>query len=202
MIVRSAGYHTGMDRRVRILDRQEVFHRFFRIDEVRLQYERFDGSMSAPVSRLIFQRGDSVAVLPHDPVKRSVLLCEQFRIPTYEHGLGWLLEIPAGIVEPGERPEDCARRETEEEIGYSVTTLRPIATIYPSPGASSERIHLFHAEVSMRDDARTTGGVISEGEDIRIVSLAADEAIAKARSGQILDAKTLIALQWLDRRLA
>src|SRR5438876_896918 len=98
MIVRSAGYHTGMDRRVRILDRQEVFHRFFRIDEVRLQYERFDGSMSAPVSRLIFQRGDSVAVLPHDPVKRSVLLCEQFRIPTYEHGLGWLLEIPAGIV--------------------------------------------------------------------------------------------------------
>jgi nudix-type nucleoside diphosphatase (YffH/AdpP family) len=188
-----------MDRRVQILDRQEIFHHFFRIDEVRLQYERFDGSMSDPVSRLIFDRGDSVAVLPHDPVKRSVLLCEQFRAPTYERGPGWLLEIPAGIVEPGERAEDCARRETEEEIGYSVGTLQWIATVYLSPGGSSERVHIFHAEVSMRDDTRTTGGVVSEGEDIRIISLPVDEAIAQARGGQILDAKTLIALQWLER---
>src|SRR5690349_5439927 len=101
-----------MARRVRILDRQEVFHRFFRINEVRLQHERFDGSMTEELTRLVFERGDSVAILLHDPQRQLVLLCEQFRLPAYEHdGPGWLLEIAAGVVERGERPEDCARRE-------------------------------------------------------------------------------------------
>jgi ADP-ribose pyrophosphatase len=204
---RLAGYHTVMNRRVHLLDRRVVFDRsssqfVFRVDELRLQYERFDGSMSDAMSRLVFERGDSVAILPHDPVKRSVVLCEQFRVPTYDHGPGWLLEIPAGVLESGESAEACARREAEEETHYELRTLRPIARIYLSPGACSEQIHIFHAEVSMRDDAPTTGGVISEGENIRIVSVSVDEAIAKVRDGQILDAKTLIALQWLERRSA
>jgi ADP-ribose pyrophosphatase len=188
-----------MDRRVHIIQRQEVFRRsVFRIDEVHLQHERFDGSMSEPISRLVLDRGESVAVLPHDPDKRVVLLCEQFRLPTYEHGPGWLLEIPAGILEPGEDAADCARRETLEETGYAIQALRRIGTFYLSPGGSSERIHLFHGAIAVRDDVAEVAGVRSEGEDIRVVRLPVDEALAQAREGHVHDAKTLIALQWLE----
>jgi nudix-type nucleoside diphosphatase (YffH/AdpP family) len=190
-----------MDRRVRILRRREVFNRFiFRVDEVELQHERFDGSMSPPVSRLVLRRGESAAVLLHDPRTQVVLLCEQFRLPTCDDGPGWLLELPAGMLEQGEDAAACARRETLEETGYEVRALHPIASVYLSPGGSSERIHLFHGEIAVRDDAVETAGVASEGEEIRIIPFTVDEALARARAGEILDAKTLIALQWLELR--
>jgi ADP-ribose pyrophosphatase len=192
-----------MARRIEILQRKKVFHRFvFRIDEVLLQHERFDGSMGPPITRLVLERGDSVAVLPHDPVNRIVLLCEQFRLPTVAHGPGWLLEIPAGILETGEDVEACARREMIEETGYSVDVLDPIATVYLSPGGSSERIHIFRGGIALRADAADTAGVESEGEDIRIIRMPVDEAIAKVRAGELLDAKTVVALQWLELALA
>jgi ADP-ribose pyrophosphatase len=192
-----------MARRLEILQRKEVFRRsIFRIDEVQLQHERFDGTMGPPITRLVLERGDSVAVLPHDPVNRVVLLCEQFRLPTVAHGPGWLLEIPAGILETGEEVEVCARREMIEETGYSVDALDPIATVYLSPGGSSERIHIFRGRIALRADAADTAGVESEGEDIRIIRMPVDEAIAKVRAGEFLDAKTVVALQWLELALA
>jgi ADP-ribose pyrophosphatase len=192
-----------MARRLEILQRKEVFRRsIFRIDEVQLQHERFDGTMGPPITRLVLERGDSVAVLPHDPVNRVVLLCEQFRLPTVAHGPGWLLEIPAGILETGEEVEVCARREMIEETGYSVDALDPIATVYLSPGGSSERIHIFRGRIALRADAADTAGVESEGEDIRIIRMPVDEAIAKVRAGELLDAKTVVALQWLELALA
>lgn len=189
-----------MDRRVRVIQRRNVFDGFFRIEEVQLEHERYDGSTTGPITRLIFHRGDAVAVLLHDPAKRSVLLCEQFRTPTVDNGPGWLVELPAGVIEHGEDPETCARREMPEETGYEVTTLQRIATIYPSPGGSSERIHIFYAPISFRDDAKQTGGLASEGEDIKLMTLPDEQAIAQARDGRILDAKTMIALQWLALR--
>ncbi|HEY5029273.1 MAG TPA: NUDIX domain-containing protein [Candidatus Angelobacter sp.] len=188
-----------MSRAVKILRRQELFHRFiFRIEEVTLQHELFNGSMSEEITRLILQRGDSVAMLLCDREKQTVLLCEQFRAPTLDQGPGWLIEIPAGTLESGEDAEECARREALEETGFSVKTLRRIACVYLSPGGSSERIHLFYGDVSTADRAGKGGGVVNEGEDIRLIFVPTEEAIAKARSGQILDAKTLIGLQWLD----
>jgi nudix-type nucleoside diphosphatase (YffH/AdpP family) len=189
-----------MPKTVRIMHREQVFSRnIFRIDEVTLQHERFDGSMSDPMTRLILNRGDSVAVLAHDPERKLVLLCEQFRAPAIEHEGGWLLELPAGMVSPGESDEDCARREALEEIGYSVTALDSIARVYLSPGGSSERIHIFHSTVSLSDQTAAGGGLVSEGEDIRLVALPVNEAIGKVKRGEIIDAKTLIALQWLAR---
>jgi ADP-ribose pyrophosphatase len=185
--------------RIEIIERREIFRRFvFRIDEVQLRHERFDGSMGPPITRLVLERGDSVAVLPHDPARGVVLLCEQFRLPTAAHGTGWLLEIPAGIVETGEDAQACARREMVEETGYKVDALDPIATIYPSPGGSSERIHVFRGVIGLRDDAVATAGVPGEGEDIRIVAVSVAEAVGMVRRGEIHDAKTVVALQWLE----
>jgi ADP-ribose pyrophosphatase len=188
-----------MARIVRLLHRSEVFHRFvFRIEEVTLEFERFDGSMSGPLTRLILNRGDSVAILLHDIERELVFLCEQFRAPTYEGGPGWLIELPAGILETGESPQESARREVLEETGYTVRTLVPIASVYLSPGGSSERVHIFYAEVSLADRSAAGGGLQAEQEDIRLITLPIIDAFSKGREGLILDAKTLIALQWLE----
>jgi ADP-ribose pyrophosphatase len=154
--------------------------------------------MGAPITRLVLERGDSVAVLPHDPLAGVLLLCEQFRAPTVARGPGWMVEIPAGMLEDSEVAEACARRETLEETGHEVEALTPIATVYSSPGGSSERIHIFHGRIALRKDAPDTAGVAHEGEDIRILHVPVDSALASLRVGEIQDSKTVIALQWLE----
>ncbi|NDW46354.1 NUDIX domain-containing protein [Ruegeria sp. PrR005] len=188
-----------MKRQVDISQQRIVFQRsIFSIVELELRHELFDGSMGDPITRLVLERGDSVAVLPHDPHANMVLLCEQFRAPTISRGPGWLLEIPAGMVDGKEGIETCARREMSEETGHEVQALTPIATVYPSPGGSSERIHILLGEIALRADAPDTAGAAQEGEDIRIIRLPVEAALARLRAGDILDAKTLIALQWLE----
>jgi ADP-ribose pyrophosphatase len=187
-----------MKGRIEIFQRKVIFQRFiFRIEEVQLRHELFDGSMGAQITRLILERGDSVAILPHDPLAGVVLLCEQFRAPTVTRGPGWLTEIPAGILEEHETVEACARRETREETGHEISALTPIATVYPSPGGSSERIHVLYGRITLTSDYPNTAGVAQEGEDIRILRVPTATALDRLRAGEILDAKTVIALQWL-----
>ena len=191
-----------MTRRVEVFQRETVFNRFiFRIDELELRHEKFDGTMGSPVKRLVFDRGPASAVLLHDPDADVVLMCEQFRAPTVAHGSGWLIELPAGMLDEDETAESCARRETREETGQEVGPLTRIATFYPSPGGSSERIHLFFGRVHLRQGLSDIGGVAGEGEDIRIILMPVKEALARLHAGEIEDAKTVIALQWLELQL-
>jgi ADP-ribose pyrophosphatase len=188
-----------MEKSIKIFHRAPIFKRaIFQIDEVVLQHQRFDGSMSGEITRLILNRGDSVAILLLDRSDGTLLFCEQFRAPTIDEGSGWLLELPAGMIDHEENWEACARREILEELGYSVGTLRRIASVYLSPGGSSERIQIFFAEVSAADAIAQGGGLLEEGEDIRLVRMPFAEALEKAHRGEIDDAKTLIALQWLE----
>ena len=187
-----------MQRDVEILDKREVFHRsVFRIEEARFRHRHYDGGMSKEITRLNLDRGDSVAALVHDTEQDCVILTEQFRYPTYEKGPGWLLEIPAGILEPDEDLQESMNREVLEEIGYTPSLIRSIVTVYASPGGSSERIHIFYVPVTQACRFSDGGGVASEGEDIRIVTLPAIKAFEKLTKGEFVDAKTIIALQWL-----
>jgi nudix-type nucleoside diphosphatase (YffH/AdpP family) len=187
-----------MEPTVQIIEKQEVFRRFvFRIEQVRLRHRRYDGTMSEEIIRLNLDRGDSVATLVHEIDRDCVIFTEQFRYPAYEKGPGWILEIPAGIVEPNEDPQESARREVLEEIGYSTGSLQPITTVYVSPGGSSERIHIFYVPVTQTDKLSNGGGVASEGEDIRIVRIPTIEAFKMVVDGEIVDAKTVLAMQWL-----
>jgi ADP-ribose pyrophosphatase len=109
-----------------------------------------------------------------------------------------MVEIPAGMLEDSEVAEACARRETLKETGHEIEALTPIATVYSSPGGSSERIHIFYGRIALRKDAPDTAGVAHEGEDIRILRVPVDTALASLRVGEIQDSKTVIALQWLE----
>ena len=201
---------------VKILDLVEdyKFGDLFRVIRATLQYRRFDGRMSDPVTRINFERGDSVGVLLYDPDQDAVILVRQFRFPVYagldpaaRSGEGahqaWLLEIVAGVQDEGLSVREVANKELLEEAGYKVKgELQPMAIVYPSPGGTSERIHLFLGEVNADRRAGKGGGVVAEGEDTQIVVLPLDAAMDMVSRGEINDAKTVIALQYLALRRA
>jgi ADP-ribose pyrophosphatase len=182
--------------KVEVCSEKRLLDDFFRVDEATLSFERFDGSMSPRVRRLVFERGDSAAALVFERDANVLLFTEQFRFPAYRKGEGWPLELMAGMVEEGETPEATVRRECEEELGYRPGNLEPVATFFVSPGGSSERIHLFYAEVTAAMQVGKGGGVAGEHEDIRIVRRSVDETRAALAAGRLTDAKTIIAVQW------
>jgi len=189
--------------RVQVQQQQREYDGFFKLDHAVLRFERFDGRLSAPVERLVFERGDSIAVLLYDEERDAVILVEQFRYPAYlrEKPHGRLLEVVAGTMQEGDegRAEEVARSELIEEAGYALRELEHITTFYVSPGACTERIHLYLGRVS-RDARVGPGGGVGEGEDIRVHELPLDRALHWLREGKIRDAKTIIALQYLALR--
>jgi len=126
----------------------------------------------------------------------KIVLVEQFRFPAYEKGDGWMIEVVAGILGKGEKPEEAVRREVLEETGYRVCELTHISSFYLSPGGSSERIFLYYAEVNDSDKVAGGGGVETEHEDIRILEYSLPEIWRAWQAGEIKDAKTIIALMW------
>lgn len=189
-----------MEKRVEILSKSTIFSRFiFQIQEASFRFMKYSGQMSAPVTRLCLERGDSVAALIYIKSLDSIILAEQFRYPTHEKGPGWMLELPAGVVDKNEAPATSVIREVEEEIGYRprADQVQHIGTFYLSPGGTSERIHLYYTPVTEQDKVSDGGGLSSENENIRQISLSSAQAFDQVNSGQINDAKTLIGLQWL-----
>ena len=188
-------------KKVDIESKQRIFDDFFKIDEVQLSHERFDGQMSQTFRQLVFERGDSVAAVLMNTDAERIILIKQFRYPTYEKGPGWILEAIAGKLEAGESPEESVRREILEEAGYRVNSLTHISTFYVSPGGTSERIILFLAQVSDTDKVARGGGLPTENEDIQLVEFSLPELWQALNDGQIVDAKTLIGLLWLKHKL-
>jgi len=192
-------------KRVEIISHRCIFDDVFKIEDARLRFERHDGSMSEPVRRLKFERGESAAALVVNAERKSVYLTEQFRYPTLEKAGGWLIEIMAGSIEEGETPIDCVRREIGEELGIDadrIERLDQVASFFVSPGGSSERIVLFCAVVTDAARIAAGGGVAAEGEDIKVLEWPLDEFLAKLQSCELTDAKTIIAGYWLKENLA
>ena len=185
--------------KVRILKKNREYDGFFKIDKTVLQHEKFNGEMSEEMTRLDFNRGNTVAVLLYDEEKDSVILIKQFRYSAYvNHGPGWILEIVAGIIDEGRDAVSVARSELMEEAGYEVDDLEFISRFYVSPGGTSERIDLYlglaHQQIG------SGGGKPSEGEDIQVLEMPFQKAMKMVETGEICDAKTIIALQWLQLR--
>ncbi len=181
-------------KKVEILSRKRLFNDFLKIDEGHVSYQQYDGTMSGPVRRLVLERGDAVAALVYHSDWNEYLLVEQFRFPTHGQGPGWLTEIVAGVLEVGEEPEECVRRELEEEIGYRPAQLEHLSTFYVSPGGSSERVFLYYARVSEADKVGEGGGLLEEHEDIALVRYTPQALQAALHDGSLQDAKTLLAI--------
>jgi ADP-ribose pyrophosphatase len=186
------------ERKVEIVDRELCYEGFFRLERVRLRHSLHRGGMSPVLVREIVEKGNVVAMLPYDPITDMVVMIEQFRVGAIgDQRSAWLLEIVAGLMEPGESPEEVACREAAEEAGLAVRRIEPIARLFVAPSKSSELTHLYCGEV----DASGAGGVhglAHEGEDIRVIPMPAEQAFALLEIGRIDSAWPMIALMWLQ----
>ena len=183
--------------RVEVLERTVAFEGFFRVVRYRLRHRLFAGGMGPELVRELLERGDAAVVLPYDPVRRQVVLVEQFRIGALaREDHPWLLEPVAGIIEPGETTATVARREAEEEAGLELRDLVPIGSYYPSPGGSSEVCYAFIARI----DAQGAGGLFGladHGEDVKAHVVPLATALRWLEDGRLRAASALITLQWL-----
>jgi len=191
-----------------VIERERrIFDDFFKIDEFLVSHEQIDGTMSTGQKRLVFERGDSVAVLLLNVEMKSVVLVEQFRVAALVGRRrddrsttdGWILETIAGMIDVNETPEAAAIREAFEETGYQIRRPQLISRFFSSPGGASERMFLYFAEVTDADRIRNGGGI--DDEDIKIVQLTIDELFDRLSKGSIEDAKLLIGVYWLENRL-
>ena len=153
---------------VEILTRTRVHSHFFALDRMSLRYPRYDGTLTPPLDREAVYAGHAVVVLPYDPVRDEVILVEQFRVNMFALGdpQPWVIEAVAGLVDPGETPEDAAVREAEEEAGVHPTRMEQVSATYSSTGSNTEFVTSFVALANF-GALGDGGGVLSEGEDIR-----------------------------------
>ena len=177
---------------------------FFAVEEYDLRHRRFDGSLSNRLNRATFVSGDAAVVLPYDPVTDRVMIVEQFRPGPLSRGdrQPWQLEPIAGRIDPGETPEQAARREAVEEAGISLGKLLPVANFYPSPGAKTEYLYSFVGVADLSDTRPRVAGLAEEGEDIRAHVLSFDALMALVQSGEVATAPLIMTAYWLEHRRA
>jgi ADP-ribose pyrophosphatase len=187
-----------------IESRDTAYKGKYAIEKIVFSFDAPDGSRRIEhAEREVFNRGDSAAALIHDLDRDVVVLTEQYRVATIGSSDGYILELAAGSVEEGEDAETCIRRELMEETGYRAGTLEKIAVYYASPGASSERIHLFYAPVRGGDLVDpAASGVAAENEAIARAELFAVDFIDGVRRGAFEDGKILLAGMWFALKRA
>jgi nudix-type nucleoside diphosphatase (YffH/AdpP family) len=182
---------------IRIVDQQTVWKRFIHLSTLVLEQTRADGRVER-LNREVHDHGPAACVLLVDPARQSLILVRQFRPGAFfgGHSDGFLLEVPAGLLDD-DAPEEAVAREAMEETGYAVQDVRHLFDIYSSPGTLTERVGCFVARIDATKRDGKGGGVDGEGEDIEIVEMPIDEAYGLIATGGILDAKTIVLLQWL-----
>ncbi len=163
-------------------------------------YRRRDGVWETQ-RRETYDRGNGATILPYDPDRGTVLLTRQFRFPVYvnDHPDGMLIEAAAGLLDDDD-PETAIRRETSEELGVALGELEHIFDIYMSPGSVTERVHFYVAPYTPAHRVADGGGLADDGEDIEVLELRFEDALAMIADGRIADGKTIILLQWLAGR--
>lgn len=182
---------------VKIHKNERVLSGFFDVDVATLQYEKFDGTFSQSVIRYNLERPEAVAVLIYLQDKDKLLLIRQFRYADYARRTrGWIDEIVAGVIDKGETPLACARRETIEETGYEIHNYEHIASVYSTPGITTELVHIYLGLANSTDLKHTGGGLDEEHEDIKLIELTRQEAWDRLKNKTFIDAKTILSLQY------
>lgn len=183
----------------KIVKRDVLYQGVFKLSRYTLRHRLFNGGWTKPFEREVFERSSAVAIFPYDPVLDKVILIEQFRVGSLSDPESpWLIEIPAGIIEPDENPDEVAHREAMEETGCTLLELQPIVKYFVSPGASNEFLHLYYGRV---DASNIDGihGLTHEHEDIRVLNISSEQAFYLMDQGKIKNAPTLIGLLWLQK---
>jgi len=181
--------------RVRVKDVQLLSKRRYELKSATFDYRRSNGEWQTQV-REVYDRGNGAVLLPYNLKARTVVLVRQFRYPAFANGYDDLLiEAAAGMLDDA-APEARIRAEAEEEIGYRLAHVRKVFEAFMTPGAVTEKLHFFVAEYDAAMRVSDGGGLADEGEDIEVLELAIDDALAMISDGRIVDGKTIMLLQY------
>jgi GDP-mannose pyrophosphatase NudK len=185
-----------MNDNIKITDTSILSNNWYTLKKVTFDYLKKDGQWQTQ-NREAYDRGNGATILLYNKDLKTVVLTRQFRMPTYINGneTGMLIEACAGLLDK-DNPEDCIRRETEEETGYKLSHVQKVFEAYMSPGSVTEILYFFVAEYTNDMKMTEGGGLEHDQEDIEVLELPFEEAIRMVDSGAIKDAKTIMLLQY------
>jgi GDP-mannose pyrophosphatase NudK len=184
-----------MSERVQILNTEILSDNWYTLKKVTFKFQKKNGTWTE-LNRETYDRGNGATILLYNRKEKTIILTHQFRMPTFVNGNadGMLIETCAGLLDQ-DNPEDCIRRETEEETGFTLKDVKKVFEAYMSPGSVTELLYFFIAEYS-RDMKTSSGGGV-DNEDIEVLEIPFEKALAMMESGEIKDGKTIMLLQYL-----
>ncbi|MEO9893862.1 GDP-mannose pyrophosphatase NudK [Aurantibacter sp.] len=182
--------------RVRNIKKELLSDNWYTLNKFSFEYQKDDGSWEEQ-HREAYDRGNGAAILLYNKKKGTVILTRQFRMPTYVNGNedGMMIEVCAGLLD-GDNPEDCIRKETEEETGYRIDNVEKVIETYMSPGSVTEILYLFIGAYEDQMKVGEGGGAEDETENIEVLEYTFEKAMRMISSGDIKDAKTIMLLQY------
>ena len=185
-----------MGKNIKILKTEILSDNWYKLKKVTYEYLKKDGTLQIQ-TREAYDRGNGATILLYNKEQKTVILTRQFRLPTFINGnnTGMLIEACAGLLDR-DNPEDCIRKETQEETGYKVTDVRKIFEAYMSPGSVTEILYFFIAEYHKSMKITEGGGIADEQEHIEVLELDFSTAFSMIATGEIKDAKTIMLLQY------
>ncbi|MDN3654963.1 GDP-mannose pyrophosphatase NudK [Ferruginibacter paludis] len=183
--------------KVKIINKEVLSSNWYTLRKITYDYLKKDGTWQTQ-SREAYDRGNGAAIMLYNSSLKTVILTRQFRMPTFINGNadGLLIEVCAGLLDK-DNPEDCIKRETEEETGYKINSVKKIMEVYMSPGSVTEMLYFFIAEYSHAMKLAEGGGVAQEQEEIDVLEMHIENALQMIDTGEIKDAKTIMLLQYL-----
>lgn len=181
---------------VRNIKREILSDNWYTLNKITFEYQREDGSWETQ-SREAYDRGNGAAILLYNKSKGSVVLTRQFRMPTFINGntTGMMIEVCAGLLD-GDSPEECIKKEVEEETGFKIDKVQKVFESYMSPGSVTEILHFFIGAYENRMKVGEGGGAEDETENIEVLEFSFEKAMAMIANGEIRDAKTILLLQY------
>jgi GDP-mannose pyrophosphatase NudK len=185
-----------MIKNVSILQTEILSSNWYTLKKITYEYQKKDGSKLVQ-TREAYDRGNGATILLYNKDTKTVILTRQFRLPTFINGNtdGMLIETCAGLLDK-DNPEECIRRETEEETGYKITDVRKVYEAYMSPGSVTEILYFFVAAYTASMKVSEGGGIEAEQENIEVLEILFDNAMQMVQTGAIKDAKTIMLLQY------
>ena len=185
-----------MDIKAKILTTEILSKNWYTLKKISYEYKKKDGSWQTQF-REAYDRGNGATILLYNKENKTIILTNQFRLPTFINGneTGMMIETCAGLLDK-DNPEDCIKRETEEETGYKVLAVKKIFEAYMSPGSVTEILYFFIAEYSKDMKVNEGGGIEHEQEDIEVLEMPFEKALHMMDTGEIKDAKTIMLLQY------
>lgn len=182
---------------IQIIKSEVLSDNWYVLRKITYEFTQPNGSVQVH-SREAYDRGNGATILLYNKEAGTVILTRQFRLPTYVNGNpdGMMIEACAGLLDQ-DNPEDCIRRETEEETGYKITEIQKVFEAYMSPGSVTEILYFFIAAYSKSMKVSDGGGVEHEQENIEVLEIPIQQAMEMVQSGEIKDAKTMMLLQYI-----